>query len=157
MMGRDYHRNYSRNYYHLRKKELIQKLGGKCAECGSIENLEFDHIDPENKKFNISRLLNRSKQATDDELQKCQLLCHNCHQEKTRKDISTKNSGERNYFYNKHRKNMPQSKAVVDLDTGEEYVSAAEFARVHKLDADAVRRVCRGEYNSTHGFHVHYK
>ena len=157
MMDREYHKKYSKNYYYIRKNELIQKLGGKCSKCGSTEHLEFDHINPENKSFNISQMLNRSKQATDDELQKCQLLCHHCHQEKSRKDISIKNTEERNYFYNKHGKDFPSSKPVVDLDTGEAYESATEFAKAHELNVNSVTRTCRGEQNTIHGFRVRYK
>jgi hypothetical protein len=136
---------------------LIQKLGGKCSKCGSTEHLEFDHISPNDKSFNISKLLNRSKQETDIELQKCQLLCHNCHLEKSRKDISIQNSGEHNYFYNKHGKDFPSSKPVIDLDTGKEYESATEFAREFGLNPNCVTRVCRGKQKSIHGFHIRYK
>ena len=92
-MGREYHRNYSREYYHTRKNELLFRLGNKCAVCGISEGLTFDHIDPLKKSFNISHLLNRSKEDTDLELTKCQLLCRKCHIEKNRVDGSrTKNS-----------------------------------------------------------------
>lgn len=84
MKDRDYHREYSRNYYHSRKSELVRLLGGACKKCGDDSNLQFDHIDPASKNFSISKLLNFSKEVVLKELEKCQLLCQSCHIEKTK-------------------------------------------------------------------------
>lgn len=45
MQTKERHREYNLQYYHNKRYKLIQQLGGKCAICGSTENLEFDHID----------------------------------------------------------------------------------------------------------------
>ena len=156
MKDRVYHRNYSREYYHKRRNELIKRLGGKCAVCGSTENLEFDHIDADNKIFNIGHLLSKSKDEVDIELNKCQLLCKNCHLQKSKKDISKKQSGSKNYFYGKHGKDNPFSKPCIDLDTGEIYESATEFAKKYGLHVQSVNRVCRGERKAIKGHHVKY-
>ena len=63
---------------------LIEKMGGKCVECGCKEALEFDHIDPSTKSFNISGGYTKPKEVLQEELLKCQLLCVSCHKEKTR-------------------------------------------------------------------------
>ena len=76
--GKEYHKNY---YYH-RRQQIFEYLGGECKSCGSKENLHVDHIDPNNKEFDISRKL--SVRRNKDELDKCQLLCRDCHIEKTR-------------------------------------------------------------------------
>ena len=39
-----------------RRNDLIQKAGGKCLNCSSIVDLEFDHVDPKDKSFVLSRL-----------------------------------------------------------------------------------------------------
>ena len=83
VMGREYHRNYSRAYYHRRKQEAREFLGNSCAVCGATEDLEFDHIEPGHKKFSIGKLLSFSKAVMMTELKKCQLLCHEHHKEKT--------------------------------------------------------------------------
>lgn len=90
--SREYHRRYSREYYHRRKAEYIRLLGGKCAisDCQETDDLEFDHVDPKTKSFAIGKLLNVSKAAALAELKKCQLLCHEHHKEKNRKDGSNK-------------------------------------------------------------------
>jgi hypothetical protein len=65
---------------------LLEKLGGKCVECGCTETLEFDHIDPSTKSFNISAGYLKPIEVLEEELSKCQLLCNKCHIEKSKKD-----------------------------------------------------------------------
>lgn len=67
------------------KQEAIQYKGGKCIMCGYKTYqgaLEFHHIDPTQKDFEISKF---SKHTLSDEskkeLDKCLLLCSNCHRE----------------------------------------------------------------------------
>jgi hypothetical protein len=71
------------NYF---REILIEKLGGKCVECGCTETLQFDHIDPSTKSFNISAGYLKPKEVLEEELSKCQLLCNKCHIEKSKKD-----------------------------------------------------------------------
>jgi 5-methylcytosine-specific restriction endonuclease McrA len=56
-------------------------LGGKCVECSSETDLEFDHIDKNSKSFPISR--SPSEKCFWEELEKCQLLCKKCHRRKS--------------------------------------------------------------------------
>ena len=73
-----------RRYYEI-LSECIKKLGGECVRCGSTERLQFDHIHPKNKLFEITRrLLMSDKKKFEEELDKCQLLCCDCHLEKTK-------------------------------------------------------------------------
>lgn len=65
-------------------KEYKQSLS--CADCGESahENpwaLEFDHLDPTNKKRTISRMVSegRSKDSILEEIAKCEPVCANCH------------------------------------------------------------------------------
>ncbi|WP_010676639.1 hypothetical protein [Bacillus timonensis] len=72
-----------------RRKKLtmmaIQYKGGKCLRCGynrCIRALEFHHRDPSKKEFSISNKgLTRSWERIKKELDKCDLLCANCHRE----------------------------------------------------------------------------
>lgn len=58
------------------------KING-CAICGYNEctaALDFHHVNPEDKKFQLSMQgLNRTNEKIVEELSKCILLCKNCH------------------------------------------------------------------------------
>lgn len=70
-----------------RRTILRKRLGGKCVRCGSIENLEFDHIIKENKSFTIgSSLTCFSIEELILEADKCQLLCRLCHIDKSHEE-----------------------------------------------------------------------
>tara|TARA_B100000131_G_C17801676_1_gene485799 strand:+ start:105 stop:560 length:456 start_codon:yes stop_codon:yes gene_type:complete len=77
-----------REMYSERVQEYKTLLGGKCVVCGTTERLEFDHIDPKNKLFNITRYATggKPKDVFMEELKKCQLLCYSCHKNKTFKN-----------------------------------------------------------------------
>jgi hypothetical protein len=61
-------------------------LGGCCVRCGAIEDLVFDHIDPETKLFAIGSSLSRAWDELLAEALKTQLLCPPCHREKSIED-----------------------------------------------------------------------
>ena len=75
--------SYMRSYIRARRKhrraQLIELLGGKCVRCGSVEQLEFDHIDPRAKAFAVGSDMPRAWATLVDEALKCQLLCRSCH------------------------------------------------------------------------------
>ena len=77
-------REYHRRYYYKRRQKLIDILGDRCEWCGTSDNLQFDHVDPDLKEFDISENLTASNGRVRRELAKCQLLCRDCHMEKTR-------------------------------------------------------------------------
>lgn len=82
-MNNEYMRNYMLQRYHQYREWAISYLGGKCAKCGSTEELEFDHIDPKSKEIRADKLWTLSKEKSLQELRKCQLLCKLCHTKKT--------------------------------------------------------------------------
>jgi len=64
------------------------KNGKKCANCGCgfddcLSILEFHHIDTKTKLFLISGggILSKSFKQIQEEVNKCILLCRNCHTE----------------------------------------------------------------------------
>jgi|SRR6185437_9146846 len=69
--------------YHERKRQALTLLGGACVQCGTTEDLEFDHIDPATKTFTITERIFRTWDQLLPELAKCQLLCETCHAAKT--------------------------------------------------------------------------
>ena len=74
-----------RKYGSSLKLRAVELLGGKCKRCGykrCIQALEFDHLrDKEFKPSEMFRFHIWDKIVM--ELEKCQLLCANCHREKT--------------------------------------------------------------------------
>lgn len=70
--------------YVRNRAAAIELLGGRCADCATTENLQFDHIIAGSKKYEISVLLTGYAQATLlSELAKCALRCKPCHDAKT--------------------------------------------------------------------------
>lgn len=65
---------------------IVQRLGAKCAFCGetNVKILEIDHKDPNTKKFEVKSKLSCKRIKLIEEVDKCQLLCKPCHDEKTR-------------------------------------------------------------------------
>lgn len=70
---------------HKIKELSIEYKGGCCERCGYnkyIGALEFHHLDPNEKDFNLSKKGHcRSWEKVKIELDKCILLCANCHRE----------------------------------------------------------------------------
>jgi hypothetical protein len=69
-----------------RKYEFIMMKGGCCEECGykkNISALDFHHIKSETKKMklDIRTIANAKIDILLIELEKCKLLCANCHRE----------------------------------------------------------------------------
>ena len=67
------------------KKEMVNYKGGCCEICGYnkyIGALEFHHINPDKKDFTIAKIRQyKFDKVIKNELDKCMLLCSNCHRE----------------------------------------------------------------------------
>lgn len=63
----------------------VDYKGGKCQICGynrCIDALEFHHNDLSKKEFGISEKgYTRSWKSVMEELDKCIMICANCHRE----------------------------------------------------------------------------
>jgi hypothetical protein len=73
-----------------RKQEFINRRKTKpCLDCGvqyASWVMQFDHRDPKQKKFSIAENKNRfSYQVIEQEIAKCDVVCANCHAERTHK------------------------------------------------------------------------
>ena len=71
----------NKNRYN-RKKQMVDYKGGKCAVCGyskCLRALIFHHLDPKIKSFNFGGSHCRKWADIKAELDKCLLLCQNCH------------------------------------------------------------------------------
>ena len=72
-----------------RAMKVIEEVFGspiQCSTCGyskCFAALEFHHTDPSTKEVGISQLIGSSpsEDTLRNELEKCELLCANCHRE----------------------------------------------------------------------------
>ena len=67
-----------------RKKKAVHLLGSKCSNCGYDKNyaaMDFHHVNPKNKEADWKSLRLKKWESVIKELQKCVLLCKNCHVE----------------------------------------------------------------------------
>lgn len=66
-----------------KKKSGVEYLGGKCMNCGLQSKFmsvyDFHHRNPKTKRFGLGTLVRYSWDLILEELDKCDLLCSNCH------------------------------------------------------------------------------
>lgn len=66
----------------LNKLKAIEYKGGVCMDCNNTFPpccYDFHHTDPSIKDTNIARIIGREFENIKNELDKCVLLCSNCH------------------------------------------------------------------------------
>jgi len=67
--------------------ELVRELKSKpCTDCGCVFPyyvMDFDHKEGHEKLFEISQMRRHSKELVLLEIQKCDLVCSNCHRIRT--------------------------------------------------------------------------
>lgn len=69
-------RKYQREWMAKRRKKYISKMGA-CFFCGTYENIEIHHIDPETKKDH--KIWSWSEKRILHELKSCVAMCKSCH------------------------------------------------------------------------------
>lgn len=75
-------REYQRQWVAKRRAKWFTDKS--CVNCGSVENLRLDHIDPKLKVNH--RIWSWSWKKIEEEVVKCQVLCEGCHKDKTKKN-----------------------------------------------------------------------
>lgn len=64
------------------KKEAVEWMGGACQDCKGrfhYSVYEFHHLDPQEKEMTWTKMRLTSKAKRVAELEKCVMLCANCH------------------------------------------------------------------------------
>jgi len=87
--------------HNISRKKRIRKLQlkileflatQKCSHCSETDPvvMEFDHLNPTTKEISVSEAIDRcfSWKRVKAEIDKCQILCANCHRRKTAKDFN---------------------------------------------------------------------
>lgn len=82
--NREQYNRKSRERRNARKQRAIAYKGGHCAACGGVFHtaaFDFHHLDPKEKDIDPGLLMGASDEVLFKELDKCILLCSNCHRE----------------------------------------------------------------------------
>ena len=82
---RTYKKQLIRMERNMRFIKRVKTMFG-CSVCGynkSSVALHFDHVDTNTKCREISRMYSANVQTLKNEMRKCQILCANCHAERT--------------------------------------------------------------------------
>jgi hypothetical protein len=79
----------SRDKYRMKMKEVYNRLKcGPCMDCKVQYNpwqMQFDHRNPELKSFQVSKNASSITEKVLSEIKKCDLVCANCHADRTHK------------------------------------------------------------------------
>lgn len=102
----NYKRKLNKTLIYAKKIRAINKLGGNCSECGesNIHKLCFHHIDPKEKDYEFSYFKYNRWSIIDMEIDKCQLLCHNCHSELHSSKIKNTHKEQNKKIYLEYKK-----------------------------------------------------
>lgn len=82
--NKDQFNSKSRERTLANKIKAIEYLGGQCKQCGGVFHpsvYDFHHRNPKEKEIGISVIKGRKWENIQTELDKCDLLCSNCHRE----------------------------------------------------------------------------
>ena len=82
---KDCFKTYCNERWVERKRKAILYKGGSCQSCGYNRYygaLEFHHRNPEEKLYDWSKLRLLAWPKVEKELDKCDILCANCHRER---------------------------------------------------------------------------
>jgi hypothetical protein len=118
--------------------EFLRQLRRRpCADCGGVFSpwvLDFDHRDPTKKAFNLmsGRAMLMSRSRLMGELEKCDIVCANCHAARTYRRLLTGDravsgtSGrleEKRRYWRGHAKLLEQLRDVPCADCGVRFPS----------------------------------
>ena len=88
-----YMREYMLRRYRRRREQGFSIIGRKCVDCGSTENLEFDHVDRGQKTHDVAKIFSYRNEVFLTEVRKCVPRCHACHKARTSEQMSVEHGG----------------------------------------------------------------
>lgn len=134
----------------LLKLKAIEYKGGKCEMCGYNkypQAMVFHHLNPEEKDFGISNSNTRKFEKVKPELDKCILLCANCHLETHAKIEEQKRLDTIKEINEQKRKLNPS----IEKNCFQCQLSIVVFAS-QNAEKNFCSRVCRDEYFNNNGW-----
>src|SRR3712207_6574223 len=92
-LTRSHYRREKRSYlkrnlraYAERRQMVVEAKSRPCADCGvqyPYYVMDFDHRDGRSKTFGLNSVHRVTKRAILLEIEKCDVVCSNCHRERT--------------------------------------------------------------------------
>jgi len=71
----------------MKRRELARQIKSRpCADCGiqyPFYVMDFDHREGELKEYELNRIDRMTTRALLHEIEKCDVVCANCHRERT--------------------------------------------------------------------------
>jgi len=115
-----------------KKVRAIELLGGKCEHCGETRPwvLSFHHKNPKEKECHINTISDKQWSVIEKEIQKCIVLCENCHRE-IHKEIIGKET-----VYDESKKILLDIKSISGCEqcSYNEYNGALDFHHLKDKD-----------------------
>ena len=101
-LTRNHYANNKRQYLdrnirsYLKRREFIRQIKSRpCADCGiqyPYYVMDFDHREGEDKKYELNSITQMIISAVMSEIEKCDVVCSNCHRERTQRRKAWKRS-----------------------------------------------------------------
>lgn|SRR6266403_1409240 len=92
----EYQKSWFRRVVKKRRYDWLSEHG-PCVDCGSWKELETDHVDPAKKIEH--RVWTWSEKRRTEELKKCVVRCHKCHQKKTIRERKWNRHGTESMYH----------------------------------------------------------
>ncbi len=137
------------------KARGIEYLGGKCFDCHGVFHeaiYDFHHTNPKQKDTQPSRLFGNRWETLQQELDKCVLLCANCHRLR--------------HFIGEERKLNPRKRIATpervnyrrlrDINTGRVFLTQEEAAQCYGVEDQSISNWVRGIHSSKQGIQLEY-
>lgn len=124
----------------LKHRAILYK-GGKCQICGynkSEHSLVFHHLDPKEKEFGIAKKYNISWDRIKIELDKCLLLCANCHGEIHAQDEIPLSKFQEVIIPQEDR--LKQAKIKKDESNKEKEEEILNLSKIHNVSAEIIKK-----------------
>lgn len=138
---------YDKEKRHRIKQELVNYKGGKCEICGynkCLNALDFHHKNKEDKSFALNAAnYNRSIEELKKEVDKCILVCANCHREIHYNENEER--AEKNLIFNGFIKKIGTidiEKVKADLKKG---LYQTEIAQKYNISVSTLKRFLEKE------------
>lgn len=83
--------------YHRHRELIRQAKARPCADCGvqyPYYVMDFDHRDGATKSFMLSDVPRATSKSLMREIAKCDVVCSNCHRERTQKRLEASGKGD---------------------------------------------------------------